>query len=80
MGSVQDLQESSQWEEEAHTDSALNLLDPTSATNTTDTRGLGVGGWGVAWGCSLHVEGTAQRLSPKQERHGRAEWKERPEF
>lgn len=26
------------------------------------------------------VEGTAQRLSPKQECHGRAEWKERPEF
>lgn len=42
MGSVQGLQESRQWEEEAHTDSAFNLLDPTSAANTTDTQGLGV--------------------------------------
>lgn len=73
MGSVQDLQESCQWEEESHTDSVLNLPDPTPATNRTATQGLG-----VAWGCPLDVEGTAQRLSPKRECHGRAEWKERP--
>lgn len=74
VGSALDLQESCQWEEESHTDSVLNLLDPTTATTRTATQGPG-----VAWGCPLGGQGgPAQRLRSKQVCHGRAEWKERP--